>query len=181
MSRVSEVAPTEHPAFPHLIRGEEGPLLLSQLISDRQLRNTNLYHDAYRQLDIRYQIILPLTTGTHVGGVTISRGTSDFTEPETALCAPLARQVILAFDTDQALNHSREASHEVQKTDFTHLRRLGLTVRESEVLWWIGQGKRDREIALILGISPRTINRHVCGLLTKLNAETRTAALARIG
>ncbi len=59
-------------------------------------------------------------------------------------------------------------------------RNLRLTARESEVLWWIAQGKRDREIALILGLSPRTIHRHVCGILEKLGVETRTAAIAHL-
>ncbi len=60
------------------------------------------------------------------------------------------------------------------------LRRLGLTRRESEVLWWISQGKRDREIALILGLSHRTIHCHVGSVLKKFGVETRTAALARL-
>lgn len=57
--------------------------------------------------------------------------------------------------------------------------RLGLTLRESEVLWWVCQGKRDREIATILGLSHRTIHRHVCGILQKLAVENRAAAIAR--
>ncbi len=58
--------------------------------------------------------------------------------------------------------------------------RFGLTRRESEVLWWIAQGKRDREIAVILGVSVRTIHFHVRGILEKFGVETRTAALAQL-
>lgn len=54
---------------------------------------------------------------------------------------------------------------------------LGLTSRESEVLWWITKGKRDREIATILGLSPRTIHRHVSSILEKLGVENRSGAI----
>lgn len=52
-----------------------------------------------------------------------------------------------------------------------------LTPRELEVIYWVSEGKRDREIAVILGRSPRTIEKHVCHILAKLRVETRTAAV----
>lgn len=57
-----------------------------------------------------------------------------------------------------------------------HLLELGLTPREAEVLRWMVQGKRDREIASILNLSPRTVEKHAYNLFKKLNVETRTAA-----
>ena len=62
--------------------------------------------------------------------------------------------------------------------DFTKLRSLGLSRRESEVLSWIVEGKRDAEIGLILGISVRTVNQHVRTILSKMGVETRTSAAA---
>ncbi|HAD08687.1 MAG TPA: DNA-binding response regulator, partial [Porticoccaceae bacterium] len=38
---------------------------------------------------------------------------------------------------------------------------FGLTEREAEVLLWISHGKTNREIALILDMSPRTVNKHL--------------------
>jgi DNA-binding CsgD family transcriptional regulator len=55
---------------------------------------------------------------------------------------------------------------------------LGLTRREIEVLDWITHGKRDAEIATILGISARTIGKHVENILRKLQVENRSAAVA---
>jgi DNA-binding CsgD family transcriptional regulator len=43
---------------------------------------------------------------------------------------------------------------------------------------WVIEGKRDREIAIILGLSPRTVEKHVCHILEKLGVETRTAAVS---
>ncbi|MDY6942056.1 MAG: response regulator transcription factor [Pseudomonadota bacterium] len=55
-------------------------------------------------------------------------------------------------------------------------RRWGLTERESEVLLWVARGKTNPEIGLILGISPRTVNKHLDHIFSKLGVETRTAA-----
>lgn len=56
--------------------------------------------------------------------------------------------------------------------------KLGITPRESEVLYWLSYGKTNWEIAQILGISPRTINKHLELLFRKLGVDNRTAAAA---
>ena len=53
-----------------------------------------------------------------------------------------------------------------------------LTQREAEVLYWLIHGKTNRDIGDILGISHRTINKHLENLFEKLGVETRTAAAA---
>ena len=53
-----------------------------------------------------------------------------------------------------------------------------LTARESEVLLWVARGKTNRDIADILGMSPRTVNKHLEHIFEKLGVETRTAAAA---
>jgi len=55
---------------------------------------------------------------------------------------------------------------------------LKLTLREAEVLYWVIHGKTNRDIGDILGISHRTINKHMDNLFDKLGVETRTAAAA---
>lgn len=54
--------------------------------------------------------------------------------------------------------------------------KLALTKRESEVLFWIANGKTNREIGEILDVSPRTVNKHLEGVFSKLGVENRTAA-----
>ncbi|WP_415888691.1 response regulator [Neptuniibacter sp. SY11_33] len=54
--------------------------------------------------------------------------------------------------------------------------KLEITDRESEVLHWIANGKTNRDIAEILGMSPRTVNKHLEQLFPKLGVENRTAA-----
>ena len=53
---------------------------------------------------------------------------------------------------------------------------LKITARESEVLYWITQGKTNREIAVILQLSPRTVNKHLEQIFPKLGVDNRTAA-----
>jgi DNA-binding NarL/FixJ family response regulator len=54
-----------------------------------------------------------------------------------------------------------------------------LTPREHEVLARLKQGHMNKEIALALGISERTVKFHVSALLAKLGAGNRTEAVAR--
>ena len=53
---------------------------------------------------------------------------------------------------------------------------LGLTKREAEVLLWMSLGKRNAEIAQILGISHGTIKKHAERIISKLCVENRTSA-----
>ena len=57
-------------------------------------------------------------------------------------------------------------------------RELGLTTREGEVLSWLSKGKTNRDIAQILGLSPRTVDKHLEQIYAKLGVENRTAAAA---
>ena len=56
--------------------------------------------------------------------------------------------------------------------------RFELTLRESDVLLWIANGKTNREIGQILDMSPRTVNKHLEQVFRKLGVENRTAAAA---
>jgi DNA-binding CsgD family transcriptional regulator len=56
------------------------------------------------------------------------------------------------------------------------LQSLPLTSRERDVFRWICEGKTNPEIAGILGISPRTVDKHVEHVLEKLNLENRFQA-----
>lgn len=61
------------------------------------------------------------------------------------------------------------------------LREIALTPRETEVLSWLAKGKTNRDIADILGMSPRTVNKHLEHVFEKLGVETRSAAAAIAG
>jgi len=54
--------------------------------------------------------------------------------------------------------------------------RFALTQREAEVLVWIARGKSNRDIGDILGLSPRTVNKHLEQIYVKLGVENRASA-----
>jgi DNA-binding NarL/FixJ family response regulator len=54
----------------------------------------------------------------------------------------------------------------------------GLSAREVEVLGQLALGATNREIAGVLGISERTVDRHVSNIYTKLDVSSRAAATA---
>jgi len=53
---------------------------------------------------------------------------------------------------------------------------FGIRLREAEVLLWLTHGKSNKEIAEILQLSPRTVNKHLEQIFEKLGIENRTAA-----
>jgi DNA-binding response OmpR family regulator/DNA-binding CsgD family transcriptional regulator len=67
---------------------------------------------------------------------------------------------------------------EIENDNLVLKRKLQLTQRESEVLMWIARGKSNRDIAEILSLSPRTVNKHLEQVYAKLGVENRTAAAA---
>lgn len=56
---------------------------------------------------------------------------------------------------------------------------LSITAREADVLLWISRGKSNRDVSEILGISARTVNKHLEQVFEKLGVENRASAAAR--
>lgn len=56
---------------------------------------------------------------------------------------------------------------------------LGLSARESEILSWVAEGKSNCDIATILTMSSRTVEKHLEHVFQKLGVESRTAAAVR--
>lgn len=54
---------------------------------------------------------------------------------------------------------------------------LPLTLREAEVLVWLARGKSNRDIATILRLSPRTVDKHLEQVYSKIGVENRVAAV----
>lgn len=64
------------------------------------------------------------------------------------------------------------------ETPASQISNFHLTPRESDVLAWLAKGKTNRDIGDILGMSPRTVNKHLEHIYVKLGVETRSAAAA---
>ena len=57
---------------------------------------------------------------------------------------------------------------------------FGLSPREAQVLDWVAQGKTNKEIGVILELSPRTVQKHLEHIYRKIYVESRTAAAAKV-
>ena len=55
--------------------------------------------------------------------------------------------------------------------------KFGLTKRQAEILTEMRRGKRNGEIAESLGLSPRTVEKHVEQVLRKLEVRSRLQAV----
>ncbi len=66
--------------------------------------------------------------------------------------------------------HDPRGDEEVLKARFP------LTAREAEVLLWLARGKSNRDIAAILDLAPRTVNKHLETIFAKLGVENRATA-----
>lgn len=58
--------------------------------------------------------------------------------------------------------------------------RRPLSAREADILRWVREGKRNDEIALILGISALTVKNHLQRIYKLLGVRNRTEAVARM-
>jgi DNA-binding CsgD family transcriptional regulator len=56
---------------------------------------------------------------------------------------------------------------------------LGLSQRETEVLFWIVQGKDNKAIAVRLSVGQSTVRKHLESIYRKLEVQSRTEAIAQ--
>jgi DNA-binding CsgD family transcriptional regulator len=80
-------------------------------------------------------------------------------DPETA-------EYLLWFEESKAPTLSIES-----------LQQLGLSQRETEVLFWLAHNKKNEEIALELNCKPNTVKKHIENLYLKLDVKSRTEAV----
>ena len=171
----------EHPVVAHhATHGDCGPCSVSDFLPLDRWRDTAFYALGNRRLRQDYEIAtnLPGGSATGLAGLSLSRADRDFDDRERTvlgyLRGPLALVLRRSLD--------RESRSEPLSIEALAARFPQLTQREAEVLMCIVAGKRDVEIAAVLGIRPATATTHVRNLLGKLGVESRlVAAMTAIG
>jgi DNA-binding CsgD family transcriptional regulator len=109
----------------------------------------------------------------------IAGGQTKTKPPETPASSEsqqLRLQYMGRLGTNEFLLRLARDSSSASPAEFSQ--ELGLTSREGEVLSWLSKGKTNRDIAQILGLSPRTVDKHLEQIYAKLGVENRTAAAA---
>lgn len=79
--------------------------------------------------------------------------------------------------TQTLIGYAELASRRVMPVPVNPLPGKPLTPRETECIRHVALGKTSADISLILGISERTVNKHVDSCMVKLNASNRTYAV----
>jgi DNA-binding CsgD family transcriptional regulator len=174
-----------NPLVSHFVFNGSGPALrLSDIVSQRQFRDLDVYCDCYRFLGWEHQMIAVLPAGTGLRGVTFNRKSRDFSERDRAL-ADLVRYH-LAY-AQQRVNEGAELKNRLHILELaldgesTNGARIGsLTRREMAVLELVAQGLTNREIAERLFTSDRTVQKHLEHVYYKLGVHTRTAAARKL-
>jgi DNA-binding CsgD family transcriptional regulator len=134
-------------------------------------------------LGLEYQAVVTLDVPKHIAGFTINRA-KDFTDQEVTVLQLLAPHIALAYRNLLMMDALNKQLGTMPFASPEQLEKLGLTRRESEVLYWMLEGKTDPEIAEILSqggraVSFRTINNHVASIFNKLKVHNRTGACVK--
>ncbi len=104
-------------------------------------------------------------------------GQSDPFALEPGAGLTLQMQYLGSIGPDEFLFRMTTSDHPNQ--DEVLQQHFGLTVREADVLLWIARGKANKDIGEILGLSPRTVNKHLEQIYQKLGVENRASAAVR--
>ena len=175
----------EHPLVRH--HGHEGEFLtrrISDLVSRHDFQRSALDDDDDRRIGLEYAMVAPLFRDRRtLASIVLNRRGLDFDARDRerlALLRPhLAFLYLHARHARKAVAASKEDTPLPRMQMPPDISAPGLTQREADVMRWLAGGKTDAEIAALLAISPRTVQKHLEHIYVKLGVETRTAAVMR--
>jgi DNA-binding response OmpR family regulator/DNA-binding CsgD family transcriptional regulator len=142
----------------------QADVLLAKVLKDTETTNTTL------PVAIREWLVLRAAQDD------VNKQTEPFVLTDNTLPMRLELLFVSTISSDEYLLRLVEAGE--GKDENILKRKLAVTTREAEVLLWIARGKSNRDIAEILKLSPRTVNKHLEQIYVKLGVENRTSAAA---
>lgn len=156
----------------HSSHPEGGACRISDCISSAAFRRQAIFGEYYRRIGIDQVIAVPVVASRGlVMSYVLNRKGLDFSDRERDLLDALRPSLS---------NLYRFAALAAEAHPFADATAL-LTAREREVLGWVRKGKTDLQIAVIIGASVRTVQKHLENAYVKLGVENRTAAAMRLG
>jgi len=151
---------------------------ISDLLPGAAFRRTALYADYYARVGIDHVIAIPMHQSRRcLVSCVLNRAGRDFSDREAALLDQVRRPLARLLERGGWRRRAEAAL--TGRTPPKLALDVPLTAREREVLGWVAAGKTDRDVAAIVGISPRTVHKHLQHIYDKLGVETRTAAVMR--
>jgi DNA-binding CsgD family transcriptional regulator len=176
----------ENPLIAHYQRTLDGRAYrFSDLVTPAELHRLRLYREFYARIGLEHQIAftLPPRPGRLLG-VALSRRARDFTDSEQKLLNDARPFLIQAYRS--AIEHtellggsgpgvSHRSATDSLKSALTGAR---LSAREAAVLALVATGSSDEAAGEALGISPRTVQKHLERCYRKLDVVSRSGAAA---
>lgn len=160
-----------HGRNPHAVTAR-----LADLVSQSEFHRQPLYNEYYRPIRIEHAMAMPIHVDQRfLVSFVFNRERRAFSDRERDLAELLRPHVANLYRYSVALDRMTALPRDVS----TQRAALPLTRREREVLDWVAAGKTNRDVAAILGASPRTVEKHLERIYEKLGVETRIAAVMR--
>jgi DNA-binding CsgD family transcriptional regulator len=173
----------QNPLVRRYLRTRDGRAYrFSDVVSQAELHALDLYREVYVPLGVEHQIALTLPSRPgHVLGIALSRGARDYSDAERDLLNRARPYLIQAYRNVLAFTELREAvARHAPDTVVQRLQRDGLTAREAQVLRVVALGRSNQATADELGLSVRTVHKHLEHAFRKLGVGTRSEAAARV-
>lgn len=159
----------EHPV---ISLNRKGVYKISDFMRLDNFQRLGIFNEFYRKYDVNYQMSIMFTHANTVIGFAFNRNISDFSERDRFKLRFLYPHLLQAYNNATLITKARLSSEPLPLSAYN------LSPREVEVLSWVAQGKTNFDVASILRISPRTVQKHLENIYIKLGVETRTAAAA---
>jgi DNA-binding CsgD family transcriptional regulator len=169
----------EHPVIAYVeATGDGSARTISDFLSATEFHRLALHGEFFRPLGIEDQLstTLQVARGERILGIALNRS-GEFTESERLLLDALRPHLVIAYQN--AVRYSRALSRCAADESFavesdTALDRL--TDRQRDVLRAVSRGLTNCQVALELGISVRTVKKHLEHIFEQLQVETRIGA-----
>jgi DNA-binding CsgD family transcriptional regulator len=172
----------ENPLVAHYVRTGDGqPLRFSDVSSRRRLHALALYDEIYRHLGVEHQIafVLPSPPG-EVVGIALSRERRDFSGQDAAMLDLLRRPLRACYRRLVEREQLVELLSACDDGLATHARARGLSERQIEIMRGVAGGATNEQLGISLGISRRTVEKHLQNIYAQLDVTSRTQAIARV-
>lgn len=172
----------ENPILQHYLKtGDGSALRFSDVILSEELHKLGLYRHLYVPMGVEHQLAFTLPGGPdRILAIALSRGEPDYSDAERDFANRARPFLIQAYINAIAFESVRVTQGEGRDERILDaLRSTGLTRREAEVLRMVALGGSNQHIAAALGISYRTVGKHLEHGFRKLGVGDRSTASQR--
>lgn len=147
------------------------PYCRSDFFSDRQYRSLDIHSEVFRRWGFENFVTMCVhVTPNRIMVFAPSRGRGHFTDKERALLELAQAHLGTAYQMAVAL--SELSPGQLSPELFSN---CGFTPRESEVLYWLTEGKSNVEIGVILRIGLPTVKGYLTAIFNKTGTGNRLA------